>query len=141
MKTWNAKTENVERTWWIVDATNVPLGRLAGKIARTLTGKNKPIYTPNADTGDFVVVVNAEKIALTGDKWNQKKYYRHSRYFGSLKEFTAAEMIERDPTFLVEDAVKGMLPKNKMARHLLLKMKAYAGPNHPHANQKPQALK
>jgi large subunit ribosomal protein L13 len=141
MKTWNAKIDEVERKWWVVDATDQVLGRFATQIAQVIRGKNKPQFTPNVDTGDFVVVVNAEKIKMTGAKLSQKKYYRHSRYFGGLKSFTAEEMIEKDPAFVIEEAIKGMLPKTKLGRQLLLKLKTYKGPEHPHATQKPEALK
>ncbi len=141
MKTWNAKTDEVERKWWLVDASDQTLGRLAAQVAQVIRGKTKPTFTPNVDTGDFVVVVNAEKIKMTGAKLQQKMYYRHSRFFGGLKSFTAEEMIEKDPTFVIEEAVKGMLPKTKLGRQLLLKLKTYKGAEHPHATQKPEALK
>ncbi len=141
MKTWNAKVDEVERKWWLVDATDQTLGRLATQVAQVIRGKNKPTFTPNVDTGDFVIVVNAEKIKMTGAKLQQKMYYRHSRFFGGLKGFTAEEMIEKDPTFVIEEAVKGMLPKTKLGRQLLLKLKTYQGGDHPHATQKPEALK
>lgn len=141
MKTWNAKPEEIEAKWWIVDATDQTLGRLACAVALILTGKNKPTFTPNVDTGDFVVLINADKIRVTGNKLGQKRYYRHSRYFGGLKSFTGVEMLGKEPTFIVEEAIKGMLPKSKLGRKLLLKLKAYKGADHPHSAQKPQALK
>ena len=140
MKTFIGKTEEADHKWWVIDASGKSLGRLATQIATVLRGKDKPTFTPHADMGDFVIVVNADKITLSGTKWKDKKYYRHSRYFGSTKEFSAAEMLQRQPTFLVEDAVKGMLPKNILAKSLLTKLKTYAGPTHPHEAQKPQAL-
>lgn len=140
MKTWNAKTGDVERKWWLVDATDKTLGRMATEIARVLRGKNKPQFTPNTDTGDFVVVINSEKVKMTGNKWQQEKYYRRSRYFGSLKELTAAQMLEKDPTFIIHEAVAGMLPKTKLGRKLITKLKAYKGTDHPHQAQKPSAL-
>lgn len=140
MKTWNAKKDEVKPKWYVVDATGLTLGRMASEIAKVIRGKNKPEFTPNADTGDFVVVVNAEKVQMSGTKWTEKKYYRHSRWFGSLKSKSAEEMREDDPSFIIEEAVKGMLPKNKLARQLILKLKAYKGPSHPHASQKPEAL-
>lgn len=139
MKTWNAKTDEVERGWHIIDATGQRVGRVATHVANLLRGKNKPIFTPHVDCGDFVVIVNTDKMELTGTKWETKKYYRHSRYFGSMKEKTAAQMKEEDSTFIMHEAVRGMLPTNKLSRHLILKMKAYKGAEHPHAAQKPQA--
>lgn len=140
MKTWVAKPNEVQRKWWIVDASGKTLGRLATEVANRLRGKHKPQFTPHVDTGDFVIVVNSEKIEMTGKKWDVKKYYRHSRFFGSLKSKTAAQMREDDPGFIIEDAVMGMLPKNKLSRQLIKKLKAYQGPNHPHATQKPESL-
>lgn len=140
MKTWFANSESVEKKWHLIDAEGKSLGRLATQIADILRGKDKPTYTPHADTGDFVVVINAKGVTMTGNKWDDKKYYRHSRFFGSLKEFKAKEMRESNPTFILEDAVKGMLPKNRLARKLLKKLKIYEGGEHPHATQKPEAL-
>ncbi len=140
MSTWMAKTEDVERKWHLVDANGKSLGRIATQIASVLRGKNKPIYTPHADTGDFVVVINAKNVTMTGNKWSDKKYYRHSRYFGSTKEFKAKDMREKDPTFMLMDAVKGMLPKTRLGKVLLTKLKVYEGGEHPHASQKPEAL-
>ena len=140
MKTYVAKPTDRERNWLVVDATGLTLGRLATQIADALRGKRKPEYTPHIDTGDFVVVVNAEKITVTGDKRQQKKYYRHSRYPGGLKVRTFEEMMERRPEEVIRLAVRGMLPKNRLARKQLTKLKVYAGPEHPHAAQKPQTL-
>lgn len=139
MKTWNAKQEEVQHQWWVVDAANQKVGRVATHVATLLRGKNKPIYTPHVDTGDFVVVINTDKMVLTGNKAESKKYYSHSRFFGSLKEKTAAQMQKEDSTFIIHEAVRGMLPTNKLSRHLILKLKAFTGAEHPHAAQKPQA--
>ncbi len=141
MKTFNAKDSEVKRNWWVVDAEGQTLGRLATKIATVLRGKNKPTFTPHVDTGDFVVVINSKKIKLTGNKWLQKKYYTHSRFFGSLKEFTAQQILEKDSTQLITDAVEGMLPNNKLATQILKKLKIYETGEHPHQVQKPQTLK
>lgn len=140
MKTWMAKTEEAEKKWWLIDATDKRVGRLATQIANILRGKNKPTFTPHADTGDFVIVINADKVQFSGKKWTDKKYYRHSRYFGSLKETTAQEMLEKDPTFILTEAVRGMLPPNRLSKSLITKLKAYPGSEHPHDAQKPQAL-
>lgn len=140
MRTWNATKENTDRQWWVVDATGKNLGRLASEVAQIIRGKHKPTFTPNQDTGDFVIVVNAEKIVTTGKKQVEKQYYRHSRFFGSLKSRSLTEQMEHDPAFVIEEAVKGMLPKNILSKSLITKLKAYRGPNHPHATQKPQAL-
>src|SRR5580698_9862296 len=115
MKTWNAKPGEVERKWWLVDATDKTVGRMATEIAKVLRGKNKPEFTPHCDAGDFVVVINAEKVKLSGDKWQDRKHYRHSRYFGSLKALSSAQLMEKKPTEVVREAVKGMLPKTKLA--------------------------
>ena len=140
MKTWNAKTDEVERRWYVVDAEGQTLGRLATRIADTLRGKRKPEYTPHVDTGDFVVVVNAEKIGVTGKKREDKIYYRHSGYPGGLRERTLGEELERRPTEVLRKAVKGMLPRNRLARQQINKLKIYAGPEHPHVAQNPQDL-
>ena len=140
MKTYNAKPGEVARDWYVVDATGLTLGRLATQIADTLRGKRKPQYTPHVDTGDFVVVVNAEKIHVTGSKLDQKRYYRHSGYPGGLRSRTLREQLERRPTEVIRKAVKGMLPKNRLARQQLTKLKVYAGPDKPHASQKPRPL-
>jgi len=139
-KTWNAKTGEVPRSWYVVDAEGQILGRLATRIADTLRGKNKPQYTPHTDTGDFVVVVNAEKIGVTGKKMDEKMYRRHSGYPGGLKERTLREQLDRRPTDVLRKAVKGMLPRNRLARAQLLKLKIYAGPDHPHEAQAPKPL-
>ncbi len=140
MRTWNAKTGEVERRWYVVDAEGQNLGRLATRIADTLRGKRKPQYTPHVDTGDFVVVVNAEKVVVTGKKLEQKLYYRHSGYPGGLRVRTLAEQLDRRPTEVMRKAVKGMLPRNRLARQQLLKLKVYAGPEHPHTAQSPEPL-
>jgi large subunit ribosomal protein L13 len=140
MKTYNAKPGEVAREWYVVDAEGKTLGRLATQIADTLRGKRKPQYTPHVDTGDFVVVVNAEKIAVTGNKLDQKRYYRHSGYPGGLRSRTLREQLDRRPTEVLRVAVKGMLPKNRLARQQLTKLKIYAGPEHPHAAQNPKPL-
>jgi large subunit ribosomal protein L13 len=139
-KTWNAKPGEVTRTWYLVDAEGKTLGRLATRIADTLRGKNKPQYTPHTDTGDFVVVVNAEKIAVTGKKLDEKLYRRHSGYPGGLKERPLREELARRPTEVIRKAVKGMLPRNRLSRAQLTKLKVYAGPEHPHAAQNPKEL-
>ena len=141
MKTWNAKPGEVERRWYLVDADGKTLGRLATHIADTLRGKDKPQYTPHVDTGDFVVVVNAEKIRVTGKKLDEKMYHRHSGYPGGLRSRTLREQLERRPTEVIRKAVKGMLPRNKLARQQITKLKVYAGPDHPHEAQNPQELK
>jgi large subunit ribosomal protein L13 len=137
MKTWNAKPDEVERKWWLVDASGMRVGRLATQIATLLRGKHKPEFTPHVDTGDFVVVINTNKIELSGTKWDDKTYYRHSRYFGSMKEKSAAQMKEEDSTFILSEAVRGMLPTNKLSRHLIQKMKTFKNGEHTHAAQKP----
>jgi large subunit ribosomal protein L13 len=138
MQTFNAKAEEVERKWWIVDAANQKVGRIATQVATILRGKNKAIYTPHVDTGDFVILINTDKMELSGTKWEDKKYYRHSRFFGSMKEMTAAQAKEKDSTFIIHEAVRGMLPTNKLSRHVIMKMKTYPGAEHPHAAQKPE---
>jgi large subunit ribosomal protein L13 len=140
MKTYSAKPGEVTREWYLVDAEGQTLGRLATQIADTLRGKRKPQYTPHVDTGDFVVVVNAEKIAVSGNKLDQKRYYRHSGYPGGLRSRTLREQLERRPTEVIRSAVKGMLPRNRLARQQLTKLKVYAGPEHPHASQNPRPL-
>ncbi|HEV8154179.1 MAG TPA: 50S ribosomal protein L13 [Gaiellales bacterium] len=141
MKTYTAKPREIEQAWRLVDADGQILGRLATEIADTLRGKNKPAYTPHVDTGDFVIVVNAEKVRVTGKKLEQKIYYRHSGYPGGLRERTLAEQLARRPEEVIRKAVKGMLPKNKLAAAQLRKLKVYAGPEHPHAAQNPAPLK
>jgi large subunit ribosomal protein L13 len=139
-KTWNAKPGEVQQRWYVVDAEGQTLGRLATRIADTLRGKTKPEYTPHVDTGDFVVVVNAEKIHVTGKKLDDKIYYRHSGYPGGLKQRTLREQLDRRPTEVLRLAVKGMLPRNRLARKQLTKLKIYAGPEHPHEAQRPEPL-
>jgi len=140
MKTEVAKAENIKRDWYVVDAKDVVLGRLSTRVAGILRGKNKALYTPSVDTGDFVIVVNAEKIALTGRKLADKIYYSHSGYVGGLKEISAGKLLEKKPEDLIKKAVKGMLPKNKLARAMLSKLKVYAGSSHPHEAQQPKIL-
>ena len=138
--TYSAKKSDMDEKWWLVDAEGAVLGRLATQIAARLRGKHNPMFTPHTDTGDSVVVVNAEKIVLTGRKWDQKKYYRRSRWFGSLKETSAKHMKEEDPNYIIRHAVRGMLPQNKLAERLITKLKVYDGAEHPHQSQKPQAM-
>ena len=140
MKTMSAKTVPENRNWYVVDATDKTLGRLASQVASRLRGKHQPIFTPHADTGDFIIVINAEKVRLTGRKWQQKTYYRHSGYIGGIKSITAKKLREKRPEDLVRQAVWGMLPKNRLGRKLYKKLKVYAGPNHPHEAQQPQTL-
>lgn len=140
MASYSAKAEEVERQWFVVDAAGQPLGRLASRIATILRGKHKPSYTPHVDTGDFVVVINAEKVELTGDKLNKKHYYKHSGYPGGFRAEPYRLLMQRKPEFALEKAVKGMLPKNPLGRHMHEKLKVYAGAQHPHSAQKPQAL-
>ena len=140
MKTLFAKRNDVERKWYLVDAQDAILGRLAVKIANHLRGKNKPIFTPHADTGDFVVVINAEKVRLTGKKLDQKVYYSHSGYPGGIKAETARERLKRVPEKVITDAVWGMLPKGRLGRSMIKKLKVYRGPDHPHEAQKPEVL-
>ncbi|MBA2765203.1 MAG: 50S ribosomal protein L13 [Thermoleophilaceae bacterium] len=140
MKTYVATPNTRQRDWLVVDATGQTLGRLATQIADALRGKRKPEYTAHCDTGDFVVVVNAERIAVTGRKLEQKRYYRHSGYPGGLRSRTLQEMLDRRPEEVIRLAVKGMLPRNRLARQQLTKLKIYAGPDHPHVAQKPRAM-
>ena len=140
MKTYVATPKDRERNWLLVDAEGLTLGRLATQIADALRGKRKPTYTPHVDVGDFVVVVNAEKISVTGNKLREKMYYRHSGYPGGLKKRTLSDMLERRPEDVIRLAVRGMLPKNRLARKQLTKLKIYAGPEHPHVAQKPTKL-
>lgn len=141
MKSFVACTEKVERKWYVVDATGYTLGRLSSEIAKVLIGKNKPIFTPHIDTGDYVIVVNADKVKVTGKKLDQKIYYRHSDYVGGMKETTLREMLAKKPEKVVELAVKGMLPKGPLGRQMYTKLHVYAGPEHMHAAQKPEELK
>jgi large subunit ribosomal protein L13 len=140
MNTYSAKESALEKKWFLVDAEGKVLGRMATKIADVLRGKNKPIFTPHVDTGDFVVVVNAEKVKLTGKKLTDKIYHRHSGYPGGLKSMTAKKFIEQKPEELIRIAVKGMLPKNKLGSRLIKKLKVYRGKDHPHQAQQPQIL-
>ncbi|UCH21038.1 MAG: 50S ribosomal protein L13 [Deltaproteobacteria bacterium] len=138
--TYSAKKSDNRGKWWIVDADGAILGRLASMIAARLRGKHNPLYTPHVDTGDWVVVVNAEKVVLTGRKFDQKMYYRHSGYIGGLKSITAKKLMEKRPEDLIRHAVKGMLPKNSLGRKLFKKLKVYTGNEHPHAAQQPEVL-
>ncbi|RLB91899.1 MAG: 50S ribosomal protein L13 [Deltaproteobacteria bacterium] len=140
MKTYSAKPDEVDRKWYVLDADGCVLGRLATFVAVRLRGKHKPVYTPHIDTGDHIIVINASKIALTGRKLDQKRYYRHSGYIGGLKSITARQLLQKRPQDLVVYAVRGMLPKNRLGRRLLKKLKVYAGPEHPHMAQKPEML-
>ncbi len=140
MKTYHAKPGEVEREWLLVDANDMVLGRLASRVAQILKGKNKPQYTPHVDTGDFVVVINADKIRLTGNKMATKMAYRHSGYNGGLKETPISRMLERHPDRVITRAVKGMLPKNTLGRAMAKKLKVYAGPEHPHVAQGPRPI-
>ncbi len=140
MKTFTAKPQTVERSWYVVDATDKVLGRLATEIAVRLRGKHKPEYTPHVDTGDYIVVVNAEKIRVTGRKATNKTYHRHSGYPGGIKSITFEKLIRRTPERIIETAVKGMLPKGPLGREMYRKLKVYAGPKHSHAAQQPKPL-
>ena len=140
MKSFMANPSKVERKWYVVDAEGKTLGRLASEIANVLRGKNKPVYTPHIDTGDYVIVVNADKIKVTGKKMDQKMYYRHSDYVGGMKEATLKEMMAKKPEFVITHAVKGMLPKGPLGREMIKKLHVYAGPDHEHAAQKPEVL-
>ena len=140
MKTFMASPATIDRKWYVVDAEGKTLGRLASEVAKVLRGKNKPIFTPHIDTGDYVIVVNAEKIKVTGKKLDQKIYYHHSDYVGGMKETTLKEMMEKKPERVIELAVKGMLPKGPLGREMYTKLFVYAGPDHKHEAQKPEAL-
>lgn len=140
MKTYAVKASEIERSWWVVDATDQTLGRLATRIATLLEGKHKPIYSPHIDTGDHVVVLNAGRIRVTGDKLRQKTYYRHSNYPGGLREEALEALLARKPELVIERAVKGMLPQNRLGRAMFRKLKVYAGPDHPHQAQQPTAV-
>ena len=140
MKTYQAKKEELDHQWYLVDAKGKVLGRLAATFAKILRGKNKPIYTPHVDTGDCVVVVNAERVALTGKKMKDKVYYRYTGYPGGIREMSAEKLLAKKPTEMIRVAVKGMLPKNSLGRQMLQKLKVYAGPSHPHEAQKPTPL-
>jgi large subunit ribosomal protein L13 len=139
-KTYVTKEESVQREWFVVDASGQTLGRLAAQVAYVLRGKHKPIYSPAVDTGDFVIVVNAEKVHVTGRKLDQKIYYRYSGYPGGLNEMTLRNLLQRHPTRVIEHAVRGMLPKNRLGRKMFKKLKVYAGPDHPHGAQQPRPL-
>ena len=140
MKTYQANAQDRERDWCVVDAEGKTLGRLATQIANVLRGKHKPTYTPHVDVGDFVIVVNAEKVAVTGDKREKKLYWRHSGYPGGIRSRTLGDLLEKRPEEVIRKAVKGMLPRNRLARQQLRKLKVYAGPEHPHQAQKPEQL-
>jgi large subunit ribosomal protein L13 len=140
MRTYVTKPAEVERAWYIVDAEGQTLGRLASRIATILRGKHKPIYSPSVDCGDYVIVINADKIAVTGRRLDQKKYYRHSLYMGGLSEITLRDQLQKHPTRVIESAVWGMLPKNALGRKMVKKLKVYAGTEHPHQAQLPQPL-
>ena len=140
MKTYMPNPQTIERKWYVVDAADMTLGRLASEVAKVLRGKNKPIFTPHADTGDYVIIVNADKVKVTGKKLDQKIYYHHSEYVGGMKEKTLREMMDKKPERVVELAVKGMLPKGPLGRQMYKKLHVYAGPDHEQAAQKPEVL-
>ena len=140
MKSYMANPSTIERKWFIVDATGHTLGRLASEVANVLRGKNKPVFTPHVDTGDYVIIINAEKIKVTGKKLDQKIYYNHSDYVGGMKETTLKDMLAKKPAYVVEHAVKGMLPKGPLGRQMMSKLHVYAGENHGHEAQKPEVL-
>ncbi len=139
-KTYSPKPGDITREWWLVDATGLPLGRLASEVAKVLRGKHKPIYASHMDTGDHVVVINADKVAVTSEKAQQKIYYRHTGYPGGIKAETFASLLRRRPEAVIERAVRGMLPKNRLGRKMARKLKVYAGPDHPHQAQQPKPL-
>jgi large subunit ribosomal protein L13 len=141
MRTLSIRTEDVTRKWYVVDAENLVLGRLASEVAKILRGKHKPFFTPHVDTGDFVIVVNADKVTLTGKKWAQKTYRWHTGYPGGFREIVAEKMRQRRPERIIELAVRGMLPKNKLGRAMIRKLKVYASSTHPHAAQQPEPLR
>ncbi len=140
IKTYSAKAEDIQREWLVVDAEGKTLGRLSTEIARILRGKHKPIFTPHVDCGDFVIVINADKIRVTGDRLDQKMYYRHSGYMGGLKEMSLRQMLQTHPERVLQFSVRGMLPKNRLGRQMFKKLKVYASPTHPHAAQQPRVL-
>ena len=140
MKSYMANPDKIERKWYVVDADGQTLGRLASEVAKVLRGKNKPVYTPHIDTGDYVIIINAEKVAVTGKKLDQKVYYHHSDYVGGMKETTLKEMMAKKPEKVLELAVKGMLPKGPLGRSMIKKLHVYAGPEHKHEAQKPEVL-
>jgi large subunit ribosomal protein L13 len=139
-KTFTPRPADIERSWWVADATDLPLGRLASEVAKVLRGKHKPTFAPHVDTGDYVVIVNAEKVAVTGNKAETKRYFRHSGYPGGLTARSFAEVLARRPERIVEQAVRGMMPKNRLGRRMLKQLKVYAGPDHPHRSQAPKPL-
>ena len=141
MSTFMAKPAEVQRKWYLVDADGLTLGRLASQVASILRGKHKPIFTPHVDTGDHVIIINAEKIVLTGRKLDQKMYYHHSGYVGGLKEISCRKMMQTKPEFVIKEAIRGMLPKNSLGRKMGKKLRVYRGPEHEHAAQKPEVLK
>jgi len=140
MKTFSAKPETVKRDWYVVDAEGKTLGRLASEVARRLRGKHKPVFTPHVDTGDYIVVINAEKVAVTGNKASDKMYHRHTGFPGGIKSISFEKLIEKKPEMVIEKAVKGMLPKNPLGRAMYRKLKVYAGSEHKHTAQQPQVL-
>lgn len=140
MKTFVAKPNETTRDWFVIDATDLVLGRMATQVAMRLRGKHKPTFTPHVDTGDFIIIVNADKVKLTGRKWEQKKYYRHSGFPGGITETVASEQRDNHPERIIFSAVRGMLPKNTLGRNMLKKLKVYTGPEHPHQAQLPQSL-
>lgn len=140
MKTFVPKKTDIVRSWYLIDAAGKPVGRIAAEAAKILRGKNKATFTPHLDTGDGIVIVNAKDIVLTGNKWGQKKYFRYSRYVGNLKEFTAEKMHEKDPTFILETAIAGMIPRTKFKKDIMMRLKVYATADHQQDAQKPQAL-
>jgi len=140
LKTYSPRLQDIDAKWYVVDADGMVLGRLASKIAQVLRGKHKPIWAPHINTGDFVVVINADKIRVTGRKAEQKKYYRHSGYLGGLKETPYKRMMDKNPEFILQEAVRGMLPHNRLGRQMLKKLKIYASSDHPHTAQKPEAF-
>jgi len=140
MSTYMAKPNEVDRQWYVVDVADQTLGRIASKIATILRGKHKPEYTPHVDTGDFVIVVNAEKVSLSGNKWQEKKYYHHSQYPGGLREMSYEELRQKKPELIIKKAVRGMLPHNKLGEKMIKKLKVYTGGDHPHQAQKPETI-
>ncbi len=140
MKTFSAKTDSVQRDWFVVDASGQTLGRLCSEVARRLRGKHKPVYTPHVDTGDYIVVINADKVAVTGRKMNDKMYHRFTGYIGNMKSMPLKDLLARHPERVIELGVKGMLPKNPLGRAMYRKLKVYSGTEHPHTAQQPQAL-
>lgn len=140
MKSFMASPSVIERKWYVIDAADQTLGRLSTEVANVLRGKKKPIFTPHIDTGDYVIVINADKVKVTGKKLDQKIYYRHSDYVGGMKETKLKEMLQKKPEYVINHAVKGMLPKGPLGRQMITKLHVYAGPEHPHAAQKPEVL-